>query len=204
MLLLRNGLVDRWLRRSLGEPLTAGQVDDAIRARDAQAASGNSRADALLITSVIAVLDPSAPLVWRSAAIWPDGLGSALAYALHHAPPVSDLLAEIVSEQVSRTWVERRSAGRDISVERLEALEVRSWLTGRTGSGALRLSYSLNPLAPCESPMAADAWVTRMPELLPAMEAASAGQAREGGVHWWMPTSPPSSLHAGTSGWTVT
>ena len=76
--------------------------------------------------------------------------------------------------------MERRSAGRDVSVERLEALEVRSWLAGRAGSGALRLSYSLNPLAPCESPMAAGAWVTRMPDLLPAMESAAARMARDG------------------------
>ncbi len=73
--MLRNGTIDRWLRRGVGD-VDAGSGDRRSHPiRDAEVLAADGRADALLITRAIAVLDPTAPLVWRRMALWPDGLG---------------------------------------------------------------------------------------------------------------------------------
>lgn len=173
--MLRNGMIDHWLRRGVGDVAAASAIDEAARARETEILAADGRADALLVCRAIAILDPAAPLVWRSMALWPDGLGGALDHALHHAPDQVDALAEIASAQVASVWVGQRGDGRDAAVARLEGLETRHWFVGgRTGTGASRLSYHLNPLIPCESPATARAWVTRLGDLLPALEANAA------------------------------
>ena len=177
--MLRNGTIDRWLRRGVGDVAAAASIDEAVRLRDADVLAADGRADALLITRAVAILDPAAPLVWRRLAIWPDGLGSALDHALNHAPEQADVLAEIVTGHVASAWDERRESGGDAAVARLEGMETRHWFTGgRSGTGAWRLSYHLNPLVPCESPVTARAWAIRLSDLLPALEANAARAPR--------------------------
>ena len=107
------------------------------------------------------------------------GLGSALDHALNHAPEQADVLAEIVTGHVASAWDERRESGADAAVARLEGMETRHWFTGgRSGTGAWRLSYHLNPLVPCESPVTARAWAIRLSDLLPALEANAARAPR--------------------------
>ncbi len=177
--MLRNGTIDRWLRRGVGDVTAAAAIDEAVRQRDAEVLAADGRADALLITRAVAILDPAAPLVWRRLALWPDGLGSALDHALTHAPEQADVLAEIVTGHVGLAWDERREGERDPAVAKLESLETRHWFSGgRAGTGAWRLSYSLNPLVPCESAATSRAWATRLADLLPALEANAARSPR--------------------------
>ena len=77
--LLRNGSVDSWIRRSLGDGLLAAKLEEAVRLRGADVEGEDQRADATLSLRAVAILDPLAPLYWRGAALWPDGLGDALA-----------------------------------------------------------------------------------------------------------------------------
>ena len=177
--MLRNGTIDRWLRRGLGDVSAASSIDEAARQRETEVLAADGRADALLITRAIAILDPAAPLVWRRLALWPDGLGSALDHALNHAPDQADALAEIVTAHVGAAWAERREGGVDAAVAGLESLETRHWFNGgRIGTGAWRLSYHLNPLIPCQSPATGRAWAIRLPDLLPALEAHAARAPR--------------------------
>ena len=177
--MLRNGTIDRWLRRGVGDVAAAALIDEAVRLREAEVLAADGRADALLLTRTIAILDPAAPLVWRRLPIWPDGLGSALDHALNHAPDQADLLAEIVTSHVTAAWDERREGVQDAAVARLESLETRHWFAGgRSGTGAWRLAYHLNPLMPCESPATGQAWAIRLPDLLPALEANAARAPR--------------------------
>src|SRR6185312_7473694 len=45
------------------------------------------------------------------------------------------------------------------------------WLQRRGhGSGVSRLTYLLNPLLPCASPLVGTSWVARLSDLLPALE----------------------------------
>ena len=139
---LRNGLVNRWLRRGLGDALCAGHLEEAVRARDAQAAAGDDRADPALIMAAIAILDPLAPLVWQSAILWPNGLGPALDHAMHHAPGQLATLAEIALDGVADRW-QRQQATPPIPASQLNVRELRSLLKEkRAGMAAWRLCYS--------------------------------------------------------------
>ena len=172
---LRNGAIDRWLRRDIGDALAAGMIDDALRVRDMQAASGNAQADSRLRTCAIAVLDPLAPLVWRHLAIWPGGLGPALDQALHHAPDQTPILVEMAATHIAEDWARHRASDGDSRLDRLEMWEAGGLeRPDRTSRPTLRLNYSLNPLVPCDSPLLRRYWPTRLPDLIAALEAASA------------------------------
>ena len=168
--LLRSGMIDRWLRRGLGDTQMAAAMDAAVTLRGQEVAAGDSRADVQLIVRAVAILDPTAPLTWRSFSLWPDGLGPALDHALHHQPDQVEALREIAVRQVIPIWAEERTA-RDAFTVRLEAKDIMAWAqAGQGEGGALRLTYMLNPLASCESPLLGRQWVTRLSELLPALE----------------------------------
>ena len=173
--LLRSGMVDRWLRRGLGDALAAGQVDEAVRLRDMQASAGDPLADPALIAAAIAVLDPAAPLVWRTVALWPSGFGAALDHALHHSPDKVPLLMEVATVGVVEHWALRREAARDHPNSRLDIRDLGSLQNAKRASNtAWRICYGLNPLAPCESPLLQRGWVIRLPDILPVLEAAAA------------------------------
>ena len=173
--LLRDGSIGRWVHRGLGDSVSAGQIEAVVQQRQAEAATAGERADALLVTRAVAVLDPAAPLTWRSVTLWPDGLGPALDHALRHTPELAPVLAEIATARVPVAWDERRSNGREGLAARPDALNVRAWLSAaQIGANPARLAYVLNPLAPCDSPSTQDAWVIRLADLLPALEAHAA------------------------------
>ena len=177
--LLRGGTVDRWLRRSLGDLALAVRVDEIVRLRPAEGATDEARADGLLTMRAVAVLDPLAPLCWRGVALWPDGLGPALAAAEAMGGPAGSLLTERLSDMVGNeaagTWAPLRPERADPAQMRLEARNRRTTTRLRGWSGGLpRLRYGLNPLLPCSSPKFAGRLVARLQDLLPALEAIAA------------------------------
>ena len=175
--LLRQGAVDRWIRRGLGDAPLAVRLDEAVRLRAADVDSASQTADALLATRAVAVLDPLAPLSWRGIALWPDGLGAALAAAgtTPGADDPTERLQQIVTTDAISAWAsarpERCNSG-DLSPDSHQhrtLLRLRGW-----GGGLPRLRYALNPLLPCRSPLLNGRLVLRLADLLPALEEVAA------------------------------
>ncbi|CAH2599671.1 Protein kinase domain-containing protein [Rhodovastum atsumiense] len=171
--LLCGGAVDRWLRRSFGDSGLAARMDDLVRLRAADAVAGDTHADGLLAMRAVALLDPLAPLCWRGIAIWPDGLGPALAA---QAPAeVTDRLLEIVATEAASSWAALRAERCDGAALRLQARQHRMLLRLRGWGGGLpRLRYALNSLLPCASPLLAGRLVVQVTELLLALETVAA------------------------------
>ncbi len=174
--LLRLGMVDRWLRRSLGDPTLAQAVEQVTERRARDAAEGEERADSFLLMRAVAVLDPLAPLVWRGIAFWPDGLGSMLAEGDALAP-----MAEMIDLEAIALWASCRpgresSAALSMEARRLRALAQR----GGIGGGLKRLGYILNPLLPCRSPLVGEAVAVTLPALLAALDEAGGKADRRG------------------------
>ncbi len=166
--LLRLSLVDRWLRRSLGDSALAQAMEQVLERRAREAAEGEERADTFLLMRAVAVLDPLAPLVWRGIAFWPDGLGSMLAEDDALAP-----MAEMIDVEAIALWASCRpgresSAALSMEARRLRALAQR----GGIGGGLKRLGYILNPLLPCRSPLVGEAVAVSLPALLAALDEA--------------------------------
>ena len=170
---LRTGKVEYWLRRGLGDATLAGQVEEVIRLRASQKDS-DSLADAALLNRGIALLDPFAPLCWRGMALWPDGIGPALAGS-QGEPTVTNQITEMINAEIMGIWAVARGDQGDEAYMRREARRLRGILTGTTGQssladGLMRLRYQLNPLLPCTSPLVAGHYVARLRDLLPALE----------------------------------
>jgi hypothetical protein len=182
--LLHSNAIDGWLRRGLGDAGLASRLDEVMRLRSGDGGPEDARADALLVTRAITVLDPLAPLCWRGLALWPDGIGPALA-EVHAGGPtaaapgsdagVSGRIEEIVHGEVVASWAAARPERCDGALLRLDARQSRSWLRAEEpGGGLWRTIYGLNPLLPCASPLLQGRCVARLVDLLPALETVAA------------------------------
>ena len=182
MAALRDGSVVQWLRRGVGDALLGARLEDLIRHRALNAPAEDPHGDAMLLARAIAILDPLAPMCWRGMVLWPDGIGTALAAA---RDPKADADAaarveEIVALEVAANWSIVRPERCDLTLLRVEARRQHTWLQIREPArGAARLTYLLNPLLPCASPLLRGRWVTRLAELLPALEQASVNVDRK-------------------------
>jgi hypothetical protein len=169
---LRGGAAVQWLRRALGDSALATKVEDLVRHRISEAALEESSSDATMLMRAVAIIDPLAPLCWRGLALWPDGLGPLLAVAPGE-PALAGALDDLVGVEAAVSWGMLRPERCDFTVLRLEARQNRAWLGTRGPAGGVpRLTYLLNPLLPCASPLLADRWVGRLADLPAALEAA--------------------------------
>ena len=169
--LLKTGEVERWLRRHLGDPQLGMRVEEVTR-RTGDPTPDEARQQSLIVMRCVAVIDPLGPLVWRGMAFQPDGLGPAFAAA---TPDLLATLEEIVAaEAVSEYGAVGHRRG-DLVTLREDQRDWRAWLKARGPAGGIRrLSYGMNPMLSCASPLLAGRPVVRAAELLPALDAAAA------------------------------
>jgi hypothetical protein len=104
---IQAGTLSHWLRRALGNSGLAVKFEELVR-QHAPELAGNERVTtaALMMRAVMSV-DPFMPLCWRGLAMFPEGLGPALAAALAPGEAGSDLfvkLREIVADEVQAIW----------------------------------------------------------------------------------------------------
>lgn len=180
--LVRNGAVDRWLRRILGDGALAVLMEEMVgSAIEAEADAQRQQAGILL--RVAWVLDPLTPLIWRGMALFPDGLGTALAAAQaagQGGAVICAALEETVLFDIITFWGALQTKRKDLETLRQETHDWRGWLTARGAmGGARRLAYALNPLMACGSPLLAGRVVARLSDLLPALEQAAARADRK-------------------------
>jgi len=171
-MLLKSGAVERWLRRSLGDTQLAMVVEDLTRQPGLpEAAEAAEQAD-LVVMKAVSCIDRLAPLVWRGIAVQPDGVGSALVGA---TPEITAALQEIVAAEAVAPYLATHERRQELAGPREEAREWHLWLEARGPAGGLRrLTYQMNPMLVCLSPLLAGHIVMRMSDVLPALEAASA------------------------------
>lgn len=194
---LRSGAVDHWLRRDLGDTTLSMCLEETLRLRGADRGDGGrgdgGRGDAVLLVRAVATLDPLAPVCWPRMAVWPDGVGPALAAARAPtdsgatgtgtvggpAPPgaaaeTARRLVSLVQAEAVGIWAEARGGRADPLVHRTEARQWHAWLQAPEPAGGVRrLLYGLNPLLPCASPLLAGRAVGALAGLLTALNRAA-------------------------------
>ena len=169
--LLRSGIVDQWLRRSLADASLALVLDEAVRQRTTEAVLAEPEADAILLLRAVAMLDPLAPVCWRGFRLWPAALGTALAAASDHEETA---LARMIDVEAFAIWAIARAQRRDPVMAQLQARNDRALLRQRGWSGGIAaLRYAGVPLLPCRAGLVRDACVVRGADLLVALNRAA-------------------------------
>jgi len=175
---LRSGTAVQWLRRSLGDAPLATRVDELVHHRLAESTGEEARSDADMLMRAVAAIDPLAPLCWHGVALWPDGLGPLLA-AASADPALAGKLRDMIVAEAAGSWGTMRAERCDVPLLRLEARQNRAYLaTPGLAGGPARVTYLLNPMLPCASPLLADRWITRLPDVPAAIEAAIAANPK--------------------------
>jgi hypothetical protein len=183
--LVRNGTVDSWLRRALGDTQMALRLDEAMSRTEQDPAEGGARQMHVpvhvTVSRAVAALDPLAPLVWRGWAVFPDGIGTALVTGVMAGQQAQTAaLEEILTQDVTAAWLAGRVPRPEYTRMQQDVRDWRDWLGTRGVTGGLsRVLYGANPLLPCLSPLLAGRMVARLADLLPALEQAAAGADRK-------------------------
>ena len=170
--LLKTGVVESWLRRTLGDPQLGMAVEEVTHKPPEHNQAEDSRHRDMMVMLSICAIDPLAPLCWRGFAVQPDGVGSAFVGA---AVDLLSSLEEIVGTEAVVPYIEARPRRPELIPARDAARENRRWLAARGPSGGLRrLIYGMNPMLACASPLLASHTVVRLNELLTALDTVAA------------------------------
>jgi hypothetical protein len=166
--MLKTGVVESWLRRTLGDPQIGMAVEEITHKPLDHNQPEDSRHRDMMVMQCVCAIDPLAPMCWRGFAVQPDGVGSALVGA---GVDVLSSLEEIVSTEAVVPYVEARPRRPELIPARDGAQEARRWLTAKGPSGGVRrLVYGMNPMLACQSPMLVGHNVVRLNELLTALD----------------------------------
>jgi hypothetical protein len=177
---IESGTVMHWLRRGLGDSGLAVKLEDLHRHHTQDLTTAKENANAALIMRAVMDADIFMPLCWRGLAMFPDGLGPALAIGAagnvasewRPEPDLQGKLQEIVRNDVQAMWAAMREERSPVAPHRQESKQRAAILQikGPAG-GAPRLTYTLNPLIPCASPVLGGQWIDNVGQLVTALDA---------------------------------
>ncbi len=162
--LVRDGEIDGWLRRSLGEEART----EAMTA--AKASAGGDEPDRLVARAIIA-LDPTGPIRLRGLSATVGGLGIFCSVYRDDAE-AQRLFTHVLQMGLVTFWLEQQFQPRPEMAHAVARLDKMRSALMRTslGFGMERVMYELNPDMPCRSPLFERDYVATLDHLLPALD----------------------------------
>ena len=171
--LLRETDLDIWVRRALTDPEAADRIRmilDQARANPTAPMSSDDH----LIAKVAMALDPKGPIRYKGASYLPDGFGTALAVELNRNGEAQALVESVVREYPQAWYTHPANFGPETPAATRTYTQIRTHLQNNDfGFGIERCLYELNISLPCQSPLVAEDYVTRIEDLLPALDRAA-------------------------------
>jgi len=169
MRIIENGILDKWLRRALGDEISAENLVDAVASL--KESGKTAHYDDQLVARACIALDPSAPIRYRGISVAPGGIATLIAEALMTGSDVQ-ALGEIISTQLVTFWVNMQKDLKTDMVPLGQQFERMKALIEKTsfGSGIERVLYELNPGLQCISPIVRTQYVITPKAMLPALE----------------------------------
>jgi hypothetical protein len=167
---LIDGKLELWLGRALDNKDKAAAMA-AVLGADANAVDRRMTMD-LTLARVCMMLDPSAPMRYKSLSTMLDGVRWLLPMAMANGGDVRTI-AEALMRELPKIWFETRDAySPDNSVLESGFRTQKTYLErGSIGNGIERVLYELNDAVPCLSPLVVDDYVVELRDLLPALNA---------------------------------
>lgn len=171
--MLRTVDIEIWARRALGDDEMANRIKTAL---DMARANPNAQinSDDHLVTRIAMFLDPKGPIRYRGFSYMPDGFASALAVEILRHGDVQ-IPVETVLRELPATWYNHPANFNPETPFAVKSFsETRAYLQNNDpGSGVERCLYELNLALPCQSPLIAEEYVSRIEDLLPALDRAA-------------------------------
>jgi len=167
--IVEEGDLEHWLSRSLGQDTVFESVKDMIERVRLQG-QGPGYQDRL-VSNLSMVLDPQAPIRYKKLAVFPDGIGTALAEAMVQKTDLS-LFADVLGQGLVGSWtVQQHEAGFDSGLLRHDYdLCVKFLRKPGIGLGLERCLYQLNTQTHCLSDKLTGYHVLSGDELLLALD----------------------------------
>ncbi len=171
--MLRTLDIENWVRRALADGAMADKIKEIL---DMARANPNAPAngDEAVVTRIAMCLDPKGPIRHRGFSYMPDGFGAALAVEIMRRGDMQPPIETILREYPSAWYNHPANFGPDTPFAIKSYSEIKGYLQNNDpGFGIERCLYELNPHIPCQSPLIAEDYVTRIEDLLPALDRAA-------------------------------
>jgi hypothetical protein len=170
--MIKDHTLDQWLARGLEEKDLAASVEHVID--EFETAQGDkAAANDILLTKVLMLMDPEAPIRYKNLSFYPDGFGSMLAVEVLRKGDTK-LMVEAVNRGVPEIWAAYQNLGLPGAHGDDNTFTwVKNYLRMKAiGFGLERCLYELNKGIPCASPIVAIDHVDDLADLLPALDGA--------------------------------
>lgn len=171
---------DNWLRRSLSDEKVVENVNKMV-GNHAAIQNASEAETPKLITRACMALDPAAPVRHKGFAAHIDGVGPALALDFER-DDVRQKVADFVNGRFVGLWMSLQARTRSDLNELYSLFDKLPLILNQTGPGfgIERVLYELNDQIHCRSPLLEHLYVTRVEELVPALERVAASKDRSG------------------------
>ena len=170
---LRDGTIEIWLRRGLGDNDRAKALADAMR--QLQWAGADKRAaEDVLVARAILIMDHQGPVRFKGFSAMVDGLGYMLSYDVQHGRG-PQRFADVIVRDIPAYWFGRQE-GFSPEIQKLQQVykNLRYYVQQQSaGYGYERCLYALVRNQHCLSPMIEQEYVVEISQLLPALEKAA-------------------------------
>lgn len=169
---------DNWVRRSLGDDRVLENVNKVLGSA-AVIQSVPEADNQKLVTRACMALDPPAPIRHKGFSAFMDGVGHALAIGFDR-DDIRQRVAEFINARIIGQWITLQARNRSELNELYSVFDKLPMLINQAGSGygIERVLYELNPELHCRSPHVETFYITRIEELVPALERAAQRQDR--------------------------
>lgn len=169
VLIIENGTLDKWLRRSMSDEETAESVVDIQESLKRNSKAANI--EDLLVARVCMALDPLGPIRYRGMALMPLGIANMLVDAVLGGRNIQ-VLSEIIANELVQQWVDMQKVGKADMLPLSQQFDrMVGFLENPTlGNGFERVLYELNPSISCLSPIVRKQYVMAPRFMLTALE----------------------------------
>src|SRR5579859_1989208 len=165
-----DGKLETWLTRAM-DSKEKGTAVSIVLAGDPTAVDRRIAAD-ISLAKVCMLLDPMAPIRYKSLSVMIDGFRWLLPMVMANGGDVRTV-AEALMRELPKAWFETREAYNPDNSVMDSGFRTQKGHLDRAliGNGIERVLYEMNESVPCLSPLVADDYVLELRDLLPALNA---------------------------------
>lgn len=170
--MIKDGSIEQWAARGLEDKELAATIAAHVETDD-EAEETTADDDQMLLTRILLILDPLAPVRYKGVSYMPDAFGPALAIERLRTGDIK-ILAESIIKDIPQIWYQVQAAATGgVFVEDPYYAKVKAFLQKvGPGHGVERCLYQRNPGLACQSPLIKESYVLSIEDLLPSLDAA--------------------------------